>query len=138
MPRYQLTTLIRQTAREAGFAFGTGFPYRIARTSLTFPAMWMEPPLLTAREGREEGRCTYRVTLYLMVADKKYDETRKEFCWHELEAAAQRLLKRLGAEWPVWHLDRIRYTPAEFDLSNRGELSLKVEFDAVMAFSTVS
>lgn len=134
MTRDSLTTLIRQTVREAGFSFENGFPYRIARTNFSFPILWMEPPQLIGMEGREEGRKTYRIVLYLMAADKKYDETQKEARWAELETVTQTLLKKLGAQWPIWHIDRIRCTPAEFDLSNRGEISLKVEFDAATAF----
>lgn len=134
MFRLQLLSLIRQEAQTLGYDFQNGFLYRTARSNFRLPVLWMEPPVLTGVEGRDEGTITYHITLHLMTADRKYDEIQKEEQWETMETQALGLLNTILLQGPLFSLEKIRCTPSEFDLTNRGELSLKVEFEARTAF----
>ncbi len=46
--------LIQQEATQCGYDFHNGFPYRLTRSDMRFPALWMEPPILTLVIGRKE------------------------------------------------------------------------------------
>lgn len=134
MFRSRLLCLIREEAEKAGYDFHNGFLYRIARSNLRFPALWMEPPILTGVEGRDEGLLTYHLTLHLMTSDRKYPETEKEAQWETMEARTLELLRNLTARKEIFHIGKIGCTPSEYALTNRGELSLKAEFDVRFAF----
>lgn len=134
MFRSRLLCLIREEAERAGYDFHNGFAYRIARSNLRFPALWMEPPSLTGVEGRDEGLLTYHLTLHLITSDRKYPETEKETQWETMEARTLELLNKLIARPEIFHIGKIGCTPAEYTLTNRSELSLKVEFDVRFAF----
>lgn len=54
-------------ATAAGYAFHTGLPHRINSTVRTYPAAWLEPPVLRSVAGRTEGSVTYRTVIRLMA-----------------------------------------------------------------------
>ena len=134
MFRTRLRSFIQQEAEKSGYHFRNGFLYRITRNDLTFPALWMEPPSLTDAIGRHEGKITYHVTLHLITSGKNYDEAEKEAQWENLEKQALTWTQNLLAHDDIFSVDKIRCSPAEFSLTNRGEISLKIEFDTHFIF----
>ena len=71
MLRETLTATIEKAAITEGYAFHTGFAYRINNGIAKFPAAWLLPVRIIAVEGRRDGYLTYQMTLYLMHLDKK-------------------------------------------------------------------
>lgn len=73
MLRETLTATIEKAAITEGYAFHTGFAYRINNGIAKFPAAWLLPVRIIAVEGRRDGYLTYQMTLYLMHLDKNRD-----------------------------------------------------------------
>lgn len=134
MLRTRLLSLIKQEADQSGYDFRNGFLYRITRNNLQFPALWMEPPSLTEVVGRQEGMIVYHVKLHLIVSGKKCDESEKEQQWELLEKQVLQWTQNLITHDDVFSIDNLRCTPSEFDLTNRGEISLQTEFDIRFIF----
>ena len=126
--------LIQQEATQCGYDFQNGFPYRLTRSDMRFPALWMEPPILTLVNGRKEGVITYHVTLHLLASGKKCSESEKESQWEKLEKQLLEWTQNLILQPEVFSIDKISCTPAEFTLTNQREISLKAEFNIQFAF----
>ncbi len=135
MFRTEILGLFREAASEAGLHFQHGFPYRMSRANLPLPALWLEPLVLREIEGRDEGTLCYRLSMYLMCADRKYDEAQKEEQWGALERTALEMIRAIVLKKTLLQISNVSCTPAEFTLTNRGELSIKCEFDLRIAFS---
>ena len=101
---------------------------------MRFPALWMEPPVLTLVNGRKEGLITYHVTLHLLASGKKCTEPEKESQWEKLEKQVLEWTQNLINHPEVFYIDKITCTPAEFTLTNQREISLKAEFNIQFAF----
>ncbi len=134
MYRTRLLQLIHQEALKSGYDFQNGFVYRISRADLRFPALWMEPPVLTQMNGRKEGLITYHITLHLLTSGKKSTETEKEQQWEKLEKQVLLWIDNLISQPEIFSIDHLACAPAEFSLTNRSEISLKTEFDICFAF----
>ena len=76
-----LTATIEKAAITEGYAFHTGFAYRINNGIAKFPAAWLLPVRIIAVEGRRDGYLTYQMTLYLMHLDKKPRPESRERQW---------------------------------------------------------
>lgn len=126
--------LIQQEASQCGYDFRNGFPYRLTRSDMRFPALWMEPPVLTLVNGRKEGLITYHITLHLLVSGKKYSESEKESQWEKLEKQVLEWTQNLINQPEVFSIENISCTPAEFTLTNQREISLKTEFNIQFVF----
>lgn len=134
MYRYPLFNLIREETEKIGYHFQSGFPYRMIRTRLEFPTLWLEPPSLIETEGRNEGLQTYRISLYLMTEELKYNEPEKEKQWDILETKALTLIHNLQNRKEIFHIEKFSCTPSEASLTNQHEIALKIEFRILLAF----
>ena len=94
MLRETLTSTIEKAAITEGYAFHTGFAYRINNGIAKFPAAWLLPVRIIAVEGRRDGYLTYQMTLYLMHLDKKPRPESRERQWAELEIADKYSISR--------------------------------------------
>ena len=121
-------------AERCGFAFQTGFAYRIAPELRQLPAAWLNPPALTGTEGRREGFKTYSVEMELIGKYGDNDAWAKEEQWDELEAQAGRICTLLGECADVQEVKNVELAPAELSLTARGELSLNLKFKVRMPF----
>ena len=124
MLRETLTATIEKAAITEGYAFHTGFAYRINNGIAKFPAAWLLPVRIIAVEGRRDGYLTYQMTLYLMHLDKKPRPESRERQWAELEIAALRILDNIYAGRQIF----------ENTLTNYGEIALKIECEVRMRF----
>lgn len=136
MLRKQLRAAIEKAARQSGYEFFQGFPYRMNSITVRFPALWLVPPKMTRIDGRREGEARYRVEMHLMHLNRKFTETDKEQRWETMERDALRIINRIGPEEGIFCTAAISLTPSEFTLTAHGELSLKAEFDATLYFDT--
>lgn len=134
MIRNDLISLIKQTIRAKKYGAYTGFEYRIPSEKMIFPACWIAPLQLTKLDGRYDGKRTYKVVLYLMQINKKANEETKEAIWEEMEEHIVEIVNTLIKEKPIFYIENLVATPAEFSLTPHGEISLKVEFDVQVAF----
>lgn len=133
MKREKLKEAIAAAAAGFGYAFHTGFEYRIAPELKRLPAVWLHPPQLEKAEGREEGVLHYSVRLDLLKAQGRTPESR-EACWGALEADAVGICRRLGVEDAVRAVTNVECTPAEMSLTAKNELSVSVKFKVQMPF----
>lgn len=134
MLREKLNRAVRRAAETEGYTPYVGFQYRMQGEITRFPAAWMLPPQMVRAEGRYEGTLTYRVTLYLMKPDKKYDGPQKEKLWDDMETDALRMAETVRVAEGVHLAEVVSAEPAERTLSRHGELSLKALFEIRMSF----
>lgn len=134
MFRTHLFNLIREESEKLNLNFYSGFPYRMIRNRIQFPALWLEPPTLIETEGRNEGIQTYRICLYLMTEEQKYSEPEKEKQWDLLETQALTLIRNLRTKEDVFHIEKFSCSPSEAALTNQNEIALKTEFQILLAF----
>ncbi|MCL2560878.1 MAG: hypothetical protein FWE10_00960 [Rikenellaceae bacterium] len=137
MTREKLTQAVAEAVEASGFAFQTGFGYRIALEIKRLPAAWLHPPTLEKKEGRNEGFIIYGVELDLVeiccteggnIADVK------ERQWAALEDKAREICRRIGEAECVQVVTDIALKPAEMSLTAKGELSLGVRFRVRMSY----
>lgn len=126
MTRKTLVETVGDACRQSGFDFGTGFEYRIASQIESLPAAWLETPVLRKTEGRNEGTKHYSLKINLMDRCDDHSPEAKERRWSELESSASLIISRVGANEDVRLISDIEFTPAEFSLTNGGELSLSI------------
>lgn len=129
-----MTEAVAAVAGECGFAFQTGFAYRIAPELRQLPAAWLHPLVLTRTEGRREGFKTYAVEMELIGRYGGNDAAAKEEQWDELEQLASRICLLLGERMEVQEVTDVTHAPAELSLTARGELSLNLKFRVRMPF----
>ena len=132
--REKVTAVVKNEAEKMGYAFGTGFGYRINQTVTGFPFLWMSPPKLVGCKGRKEGRADYHVTLQLMWAGAKKTAAEKESTWAVLERDAVKLIRGIEKNNRVAEISDLQCVPGEMSLTNHGELSMEVSFRIGIAF----
>lgn len=66
MNRNYLSNAIGELAEKHGFAFVEAPAAEVAARIASYPAAWLEPPVLQSKTGRYHGRTTYAVKLRLM------------------------------------------------------------------------
>lgn len=132
--RKKLTEAVAAAVEQCGFAFQTGFEYRIAPELRQLPAAWLHPPHLVRTEGRREGFKTYSVELELIGKYAGNEAAAKEERWGELEAMAARICASVGQCADVQEVSDVVLAPAELSLTARGELSLNIKFKVRMPF----
>lgn len=133
MTRKKLTDAVAEAVRTEGFAFQTGFDYRIAPQLKQLPAAWLHTPALEKKEGRSEGYAVYAVKIDLieLCPASAHD---KESKWQTLETKAAAICQRLRENPDIQELTQIEYKPAELSLTAKGELSVGVSFRARVPF----
>jgi hypothetical protein len=136
MTRKLLIEAVEAAARECGFAFRTGFGYRLASEVGQLPAAWLETPHLEKTEGRAEGVKYYSLKINLLDRCAGHSADDREACWGELEERAARLLQLIGGARCVRAVTQAAFTPAEYSLTAGGELSLAMTFGVQMPFCT--
>ncbi len=134
MTRKKLTDAIAAVAERCGFAFQTGFAYRIALGLGRLPAAWLHPPVLTRTQGRREGFKTYSAEMELIEKYGGNEAAAKEEQWDSLEAQAARICSLLGECAEIREVSNIALAPAELSLTAQGELSLNLKFEVTMPF----
>ena len=84
--------------------------------------------------GRNEGKVTYKVVMYLFVQNEQYSNEQKEEKWEELERAARKGIATLPMISDVISTDKVTIKPDEFAFTSFGELSQTVTFLANVYF----
>lgn len=135
MTRKLLISAVAEAAQECGYAFHTGFEYRINAELRELPALWLLPPKLTANDGREEGIRSYKVEFKLMITAEDNSPEKKERLWNMLEQTATGLCRLVEGNDFIRNVYGIECTPGEFSLTTRGELSMSVECSVDMPFT---
>lgn len=134
MTRKLLIEAVEEACRECGFAFTTGFGYRLASQVGQLPAAWLETPKLEKTEGRAEGVKHYTLKINLLDRCQGHAASEKEACWGMLEEKASRILQLIGEAQCVRAVGVAEFTPAEFSLTAGGELSLTMSFGVQVPF----
>lgn len=134
MFREHLMQAVKEATTAEKYHFYSGFEYRIGTETKLFPAVWLLPAKLTGLQGREEGGLIYHVTLILLHLNHQYDEETKNRLWGKMEKQAYDIYNRLFLAEGVSHVTCFTTQPAEFTLTNHGELSLNVQFEVNFYF----
>lgn len=138
MLREILTNTIKQAAIQCGYSFYKGFEYRLQQQAQVMPAVWLTPPEMIKIEGVNSGYITYRTTLTLLTLNNKFDEDQKEKSWDKMERDIITMVKKVQSSDKIHLVEKLKTTPAEFTLTNRGEVSLKAECEVKMYFCETS
>ena len=88
--RKKLIEAIKAAFLSEGYGFFQGFVDKIQGSELTLPALWLTPIEVAGMSGRNEGKVTYKVVMYLFVQNEQYSNEQKEEKWEELERAARK------------------------------------------------
>ncbi len=131
MTRKLLIETLRKIVSDCGYAFHTGFAYRMESELKTFPAVWLLPPRVIDTEGRCQGLKKYGVIIHLVCNGV---HRHKETCWSTMEKDVRTMYAALAQAECVKSVDALTCNPGEFSLTNRGELSLTSEFTVMMPF----
>lgn len=134
MTRKTLAQAIKEAALKLEYCFYSGFDYRMNETIIAYPAVWLSPPSIVAVEGRNEGKIRYRVALKLMKLAKKSSTQQKEEAWSQLEHDALEMCRAIACRREIASVKITECTPAEFSLTNHGELSMALRFDVEIPF----
>ena len=76
--RKKLIEAIKAAFLSEGYGFFQGFADKIQGSELTLPALWLTPIEVAGMSGRNDGKVTYKIVLYLFVLNEQYDEQQKE------------------------------------------------------------
>ncbi|MDR2885838.1 MAG: hypothetical protein LBU95_03535 [Rikenellaceae bacterium] len=152
MTRKLLAQALQQTAHKLGYAFYSEFDHRMGETIIAYPTLWLSPPRIVAVEGRREGRIRYRITMHLMklaqqarAAGDGLDfggqvagpDGAREQLWCALEAGAIEVCRGLADSRHVAAATLMDCAPAEFSLTNHGEVSICLKMDVDMNFCNI-
>jgi hypothetical protein len=132
MKRAQLTQLLGDAAMAAGLAFHTGEEHTLNGTVRVFPAAWLNPPVVRARSGRDEGEITLRITLHLMALPGAATGGDFEAQWAALETEAMAIATAVASSPAVCGVAGVGCTPARGSLTAHGELSVTLTADVTM------
>lgn len=134
MTRKTLAQAIKEAALKLGYCFYSGFDYRMNETIVAYPAAWLSPPAIVAVTGRSEGRIRYRIALKLMKPAKKSSEEQKDEIWGQLERDALEMCRAMAGRKGIAAVEIAECAPAEFTMTNHGELSMALKFDVEIPF----
>lgn len=132
--RKKLIEAIKAAFLSEGYGFFQGFADKIQGSELTLPALWLTPIEVAGMSGRNDGKVTYKIVLYLFVQNEQYDEQQKEEKWEKLERIARKGIATLPIISDVISTDKVTIKPDEFALTSFGELSQTVTFLADVYF----
>ena len=77
--RKKLIEAIKLAFLSEGYGFFQGFADKIQGSELTLPALWLTPiEVAGMSNGRNDGKVTYKIVLYLFVQNERYDEQQKK------------------------------------------------------------
>ena len=128
MKRTQLISALRSAIEQVGYNFYSGFDYTISRTVKAYPAGWLNPVRITTVKGREQGRIVYQITLRLMELAPR-DATSHDEIWGVQESDALEIARLLAEADVVTDVADVKCTPAQFSLTNHGELSMTLDMN---------
>ncbi len=134
MTRDTLTEAIGAIVRQNGYAFLTGPAYRMVAETGELPAAWLQSPKLEKTLGRTEGYRQYAVALSLMQYCQLATMEEKERLWAQMEGDVARICLALAGETDIKEIAGLQYSPAEFSLTNMGEISLTVNLTVKVSF----
>ena len=138
MSSKKLTTAIREAAEECGYEFHAGQQYRMDAQIVRTPAVWLLPLRLEKVEGRTRGVCHYKATVHLLHDCPDHATEAKEALWNRMEADAMRICTLMCGDERVKSASATGCTAAEFTLTNRGELSLTVDYSVQVPFTDIN
>jgi hypothetical protein len=129
MNRNELTDITREAALAVGYSFYTGQTHRTNSEVRAYPAVWLEPLVMKARVGRNEGHITYRATLHFMALPTSQGN---ETVWEQLEADAIALCRAIEQDERVSAVSVVSCTPSKGTLTANGEVSIGIVCDVKM------
>lgn len=132
MNRTYLIAAVQRAAEGLGYNFFSGPDPVLAGRVDSFPAVWLSPPRLTERRGRNERRCNYKVNIYFLT--ERIAAARQDDLWDILERDAVSLVDTLEGEEHIQRVDNAKYTPNKLPLTKNGEAGLTAEFDVEMFY----
>lgn len=129
MKRDELTDIFREAALAVGYAFYTGPTHRAGGEVRTYPAAWLDPPIMRSCNGRAEGQVTYHVTLHLMVLATMVGN---ESQWEGLETDTMSLKRAVEQNVQVSKVSAVASAPTAGSLTAHGEVSVTLTCDVTM------
>lgn len=134
MSREILVGAVSAAAAECGYGFYTGPEYRMDAEIASTPALWLLPAHLEKTEGLNEGVRHYKTTIKFIRDCTDNSPQAKEKLWTSMEGDAAAFCLALCGHERIKSATGLQYAPAEFSLTNRGELSLSVTLDVQVPF----
>lgn len=134
MMREKMIVALTDAVRSKNYTLYTGVEYRINEQIKMLPAAWLIPPKLIRIEGRNHGMATYAVAMHLMTGGKYLSEDQKFVAWSTLEQDAIAIHNMLNSHANITSATDLQCLPAEFTLSNHGEISVGVSFNIQIGF----
>lgn len=137
MTREKMIAAITEAVESLNYTLYTGMEYRINDFVKVFPSAWLTPSKLLKINGRERGSVVYAVAIHLMNSGKQLTENEKTVVWSRMEREAIDIYRKLSIHEDVTSVDDLQCVPAEFILSNHGEISLTMNFNLEIPFCSL-
>lgn len=120
----------KRYARANDMAFYSGFVKKMAETKLEFPAIWMEPGELAGKEEEDGETLTYKVKMHMLRLDRNYTQEEMERMWETMRGDALKLFEQMAQDETVAQVCKFNCVPSQSRLTNYGEISMAVSFEA--------
>ena len=129
-----LVDALRDIVAAKGYEFHSASPEHISSLVRSYPAALLPQPEFREMEGRNHGKITYRLTLYLMVAGVKIRPDDVTGTVDALENDALEIFSELSSDQYVAAVLDLTMTPMQRPMTSHGDVSLAVGADVVCVF----
>lgn len=123
----ELLTAIEQCVQQLGYNSHIGTKQRVNSTITKSLSAWIEPPSVTQIEGIDHGRIRYKSTLYLIQIAPNASLQTKQQIWDKHIRECWELKRLLLGDSKVLNISNINITPMEDILTNKGDITSKIE-----------
>lgn len=134
MNRSLLVDALRNIVAAKGYEFHSASPEHISSLVRSYPAALLPQPEFREMEGRNHGKITYRLTLYLMAAGAKLRPDAMTETFDALETDALEIFSELSSDGNVAAVEELTVTPQQRPLTSHGDVSVAVGADVVCIF----
>lgn len=134
MNRSLLTDALRNIVTAKGYEFHSASPEHLPSIVRRYPAALLPHPEFREMEGRNHGKITYRLTLYLMAAGAKTNPDEATATVDSLETDALEIFSELSSDDNVASVEELTITPMERPVTPHGDISVAVGADVVCIF----
>lgn len=134
MTRKNLISAVQQICSDCGYNFRTLDKDHLPAQTPQLPAAVLIPPNFRSISGRNHGRITYAVTLYLFRSGAHLTPEQQAELMEQLESEALEIFSQLSVVESVATVDNLTLSPQIHSRIGRAEVSLKADAEVEIIF----
>lgn len=134
MNRTFLSGAIEGLASEYGYNFQQGDKSHYPTTVCRYPSAFLVQPEFVGIEGRNHGRITYHISLYLAKQGAKLSPAELNTTLDEMEQEMTNIFINLSKTERVAVVENLTITPASGIIDNHGALNLVAKANVTTIF----